>query len=268
MTYLVDAKVLVGWLGQAIAWFQERRDPIRAQAARVLHVFEAHGVARTQICRMLPEQFAIPIADFASPEKLKAHLTPALLDWIAEAFALNRAWLGGVESQPHRKVGSYKYPREFLLWLQERRRASDAWIGLTALKATDEQVGPGSEGDVVLVVSEEFAELDDEPISRYFFVDGSGPLDHYPVLRNMMGVFKCADRTRCVARGVVVPEKTCKALMDGTMLIPEAFRLVRGLWEPDWPLFPMANGKSEWVAQIRAEVAEDLAASDAAQFQS
>ena len=63
--------------------------------------------------------------------------------------------------------------------------------------------------------AEEFAELDDEGICRYYFVDGYGPLDHYPVLRNMMGVFAVADRAVCLARGALVPKKTCKALTDG-----------------------------------------------------
>ncbi|MBS1210409.1 MAG: hypothetical protein H6R19_2807 [Proteobacteria bacterium] len=77
------------------AWtrWQACRDPVRAQAARVLRAFEAHDIARTQIARLLPPEFPLPMTAFANPQSLRDKLTPTFLDWVAGLFLLEPAWL-------------------------------------------------------------------------------------------------------------------------------------------------------------------------------
>ena len=105
--WLSGIKLVFDSVGKLYRHWLERRNPIRAQAQRVLDVFAAHSVAPTQISHLLPEQFSIPMPDFASAGALKAHLTPALLDWVSEFFALNRSWLDGVSAEPHQFLCCY-----------------------------------------------------------------------------------------------------------------------------------------------------------------
>ncbi|PLK46969.1 hypothetical protein C0V76_19115 [Uliginosibacterium sp. TH139] len=80
------AKTAADLLPRAWTSWQERRDPVRAQAARVIRAFEAHDIARTQIARLLPPEFSLPMTAFANPQSLREKLTPAFLDWVANLY--------------------------------------------------------------------------------------------------------------------------------------------------------------------------------------
>jgi len=260
MITIPDIKVVADGLVRLFDWWQNHRDPIRAQAALVLKVFEAHGIARTQIGRLLPERFPIPMKDFASAEKLKEYLTPAFLDWVAELFALNRAWLDGSPVAPHQTIGTYKYPSDFRSWLNERRSGMPFQFRLLVMKPSAKVIGQTSDEGIVLTVEERFAVLDDQPLCRYFLVDGSGPLDHYPVLLNLMGLCAVADQARCLVKGYVVSRKLCDAVEEGKLLIPSGLGKSRRSWAPDALLYQPVSSESLWLEKLRADVAGDLKA--------
>ncbi len=264
MGLLSDAKVLADWLGKLFGWWKVRQDPIRAQAQRVLDVFEAHGVAKTQISRLLPEQFAIPMKDFASADKLSEYLTPALLDWVAEYFALSRSWLDGLSVDPHQTICCYKYPANFAAWLAERQTGEPFQFRLFVLKPSSKPICPNSNESIVIVLEECITYLDDLSVCRYFIFDGNGPLNHYPVIRSLMGLCVVADRTRCLVKGRVVEEKICTAIEDGHLLIPIGLSKARNSWEPDGMLFQSPADDLPWQKQLRADIAEDLAAAPSA----
>lgn len=265
MGVLSDAKVLADWLGKLFGWWKVRQDPIRAQAQRVLDVFEAHGVAQTQISRLLPEQFAIPMKDFASADKLSEHLTPAFLDWVAEYFALSRSWLDGLPGAPHQTICCYKHPADFATWLAEHRTGEPFQFRLLVLKPSIKPISPGSNENVVIVLEERITYLDDQSICRYFNFDGNGTLNHYPVIRSLMGLCVIAGRARCLVKGRVVEEKICTAIEDGHLLIPLRLSKARGAWEPDAVLFQSPTNDSPWLKQLRVDIAEDLQGSSDAQ---
>lgn len=258
MGVLSDAKVLAEWLGKLFGWWKVRQDPIRAQAQRVLDVFAAHGVARTQISRLLPQQFAIPMKDFAAADKLSEQLTPAFLDWVADYFALNRSWLDGLPVDPHQTIGCYKYPANFAAWLAKRQTEEPFQFRLFVLKPSAQPINPKSNENIVIVLEECITYLDDQSVCRYFIFDGNGPLDHYPVIRSLMGLCVVADRMRCLVKGRVVDEKTCSAIEDGHLLIPLGLGKARNGWEPNGMLFQSPADDLPWQKQLRADIAEDL----------
>lgn len=260
MGVLSDAKVLADWLGKLFGWWKVRQDPIRAQAQRVLDVFAAHGVAQTQISRLLPMQFVIPMTAFASADKLTEHLTPAFLDWVADYFALSRSWLDGIPGDPHQKICCYKHPADFAAWLAERRTEEPFQFRLFVLKPSAKPINPNSNENIVIVLEECISYLDDQSVCRYFIFDGNGPLNHYPVIRSLMGLCAVADRTRCLVKGRVIDEKICAAIEDGHLLIPLGLSKARNSWEPDGMLFQSPANDLPWQKQLRADIAEDLAA--------
>ncbi len=262
--WIPGIKLAADGLGKLYRWWIERRDPIRAQAQRMLDVFAAHGVTPTQICRVLPNQFPIPMQDFASANALKAHLTPAMLDWVADYFALNRSWLDGVPGNPHQTICCYKHPLEFANWLAERKTGEPYQFRMFVLKPSSKPISPNIDEHIVIVLEEHITFLDDQAIYRYFVFDGNGPLNHYPVIRSLMGMCTIADRKRCQVKGRVIEEKICDAIEDGQLLVPLGLRKSRKSWEPDAVLFQSPTNDSPWLRQLRADIAEDLqATSDA-----
>ena len=110
----------MGILGKAWGWLRDRLDPTRIHAERLIQAFEAYGIARQQIPRLMPAGLTMPNAAFSSPDKLKAHLTPALLNWAAEHLAIRRSWLDGVGAQPHLIEDHYKAVAGYRDWLTQR----------------------------------------------------------------------------------------------------------------------------------------------------
>jgi hypothetical protein len=100
-------------------------DPARAQAKRLIETFEAYGIARQQIPRLLPPELKLHNAAFSTPDKLKDNVTPELLDWAADHLAFSRPWLDRVADTPHLMVDHYKACSSGLTrvrWLEFIRR--------------------------------------------------------------------------------------------------------------------------------------------------
>lgn len=82
MSLVGEATGVFGLLGKAWSLLRDRLDPARAQAKRLIDTFEAYGIARQQIPRLLPPELKLPNATFSTPDKLKDKVTPELLDCV------------------------------------------------------------------------------------------------------------------------------------------------------------------------------------------
>lgn len=120
MSIVGEATGVFGLLEKAWNLLRDRLDPARAQAKRLIETFEAYGIARQQIPRLLPAELKLPNAAFSTPDKLKDKLTPELLDWTAEHLAISRSWLDHVSKTPHLIVDHYKAPSGYRDWLSKR----------------------------------------------------------------------------------------------------------------------------------------------------
>lgn len=244
------------------AWtsWQERRDPVRAQATRVLRAFESHGIARTQIVRLLPPGLALPMTAFASAQSLRGHLTPALLDWVAEFFLLERAWFDGVQkAAPHSSCrhNFYKQPGALHQWLIERigNRVLDFKVYL--LKADALPVGEDSSGPFVILLAETHCELDGEFHCRYQLLSGGAHFDHVPCVVDLIASCAVYDALNIDFCGLVLPRDKLLRLEDGAELIIEAMRYTNGYWKPEALLYG-ARGESPWVCLVRQQAIDRL----------
>jgi hypothetical protein len=120
MSIIGEAIGVFGLLGKAWGWLLDHLDPARAQAKRLIETFEAYGIARQQIARILPTELKLPNAAFSTPGKLKDHLTPELLNWAADFLVISRSWLDGVSDKPHLIEDHYKAPAGYQDWLAKR----------------------------------------------------------------------------------------------------------------------------------------------------
>jgi hypothetical protein len=72
-------------------------------AYRVIGLFEAHGIKRTQIYRILGETFP-EITPSLDAEKLQTMLNEALIRKICDLFGVRRAWLEGEDERIYEMI--------------------------------------------------------------------------------------------------------------------------------------------------------------------
>lgn len=244
MSILGDGKGMVDLLTRGWTWVQERRDPVRAQAQRMIDAFEVHGVARQQIARVLPPGLAVPPAALSTPDKLKDKITPALLDWVADYLALNRRWLDGVEARPHLHVDGYKNEGVYDDWLRKRQAvAPDVDRTLFVWTAEDSASGSTS-GPVCLVYSEDSAWLDGGSLSRYWLLSEQWPIDHGPCVASMLEVVGIARSLGIQVVGRLVPAPILRKMDAGRVFAPQAHARSGRLWHPEDLHADGVNGRS------------------------
>lgn len=247
MSFVGEATGVAGLLGKGWALLRDRLDPARAQAKRLIETFEAYGIVRQQIPRVLPPELKLPNATFSTPDKLKEKVTPELLDWAADYLAINRAWLDGVSPQPHLRVDRYKQPAGYRDWLLERQRlAPDANRSLYVWKSVGEVVGPSTTGPLCLLYGETSAGLDGTEFSRYWLLSNGWRWDHGPCVENMVAAVFVARTLGVLVMGHDIPQTLLVQLEEGKKLAPQVISQRSGGWHPDDLISPLPRTDTEW----------------------
>ena len=211
MSMVGEAASVVGLLVKGWAWLRDRSDRTGLSASRLIAAFEAHGVARQQIIRLMPRDVLqskpeVTMADFSSPEKLKLKLSPPFLDWAAEYLNVKRAWLDGLDEHPHHVVDRYKQPAAYRGWLEERRvKAPNANRWIRVWKAKGQPMGPDGAGPLCLVYEETSGGLDGMEFSRYWLLSNEWNLDHSPCVENMVAAITVARSLDILVTGRDLP---------------------------------------------------------------
>jgi hypothetical protein len=60
MSIVGETTGALGLLGKSWGWLRDRLDPARLQAQRLIEAFEAYGIARQQIPRLMPAGLPCP----------------------------------------------------------------------------------------------------------------------------------------------------------------------------------------------------------------
>jgi hypothetical protein len=268
MSLISETTGVLGLFGKGWDWLEDRLDPTRLSAKRLIVAFEAHGVARQQIIRLLPPHVLqskpeVTMADFSSPKKLKHKLSPPLLDWAAEYLNIKRAWLDGVDEPPHHVVNHYKQPAEYRKWLEDRQlKTPHAGRWISVWKAKGQSMGPGGDEPLCLVYEETTDGLDGMEFSRYWLLSDEWSLRHQPCIENMVAATIVARSLNIVITGRDVPLDKLRRVVVGKMLIPDAARYRTGGWHPEDIADPLPGQDSEWRRAIREGAQAWLALSD------
>ena len=233
-----EGKALVDLLARWRQWREERGDPARLQAERLIAAFEAYGVRRQQIARLLPESLALPSALMSSPDKLKDKVSPALLDWAADYLALNRAWFDGVDEQPHVLVDGYKDTLAHERWLRARLAAvQDVNRSLVVWKADTGPVNFSSIGPLCIVYVEDSEGLDGKEFSRHWLLSREWPLGHPPCVKCMLDLVRIARSMHIMTTGRIKPLRWLESLEQGKVFAPQVQEIAGALWYPEDTVF-------------------------------
>ena len=143
---------------------QPASNPVLEVPRRFVQLFEAHGVAPTQIPQLIPQ---LTLAQLRSPEALLPGLTETVLARTVELFQVNRKWLDGVEEVIYPPHLWYQDPQRFFEELNQLNLAGAlnpviAFGCHPKLDGTDDREQP-----LVLVLVEKLTELGGQEIHRY-----------------------------------------------------------------------------------------------------
>lgn len=246
MSIVGEATGVFELLGKSWSWLRDRLDPARAQAKRLIETFEAYGVARQQIPRILPPELKLPNAAFSTPDKLKDKVTPELLDWAAAYLAISRSWLDDVDEMPHLMANHYKAPARYRDWLANRLEvAPDVSRYLIVWKPLGQDI-PSGQGPLCLIYEEASDGLDGAEFSRYWLLSDHWILEHTPCLENLLAVIAVAGSLSVPVFGSDVPLAQLQQLEAGKRLIPNVANHVQGKWYPEDLVKPLPEKDSEW----------------------
>ena len=176
MASLFTRNTLRGLLGQPV------NTSISVVADRFLKVFHEHGVATSQIARLLPE---VRLGDLTTTERLVAVLTPELIDRVAKLFGVRSQWLEGYEDRIYEYLATDKQPQclldhlRSLLRISNWREENDTPIRILATTANLDYRKDGRH-DLAPILIEPIATLGEQKIYRYHVYQDGFCWDHFP----------------------------------------------------------------------------------------
>jgi hypothetical protein len=265
MELLALAKTAIDLLPRGWKLLKQWNDPVRAQAARVLEAFEAHGVKSQQIARLLPASIEVKTTAWTSPETLKDATTPALLKWTAGTLALNPAWLDSERVCRHVAfTAHYKHPAQLFNWLRERYQRSDktqweAGASLCVLCACDAPMTNTANGPLVLMLRETFAEVNGSERYRYTLLSEGWRLDHTPCTASLAAACAIAQHMHLPIHALTATARQLPALEEGKCFAGGVWTKAKARWHPDdFVKAPPGKG-TEWMQAVRKEARRMLA---------
>ncbi|ENM5732265.1 hypothetical protein AB7D55_004101 [Vibrio mimicus] len=140
--------------------------PNELVSTRLVRVYEAHGVHRNQIPKVIE---SLTLHDVSTDDRLLEKLTDEILVSTCHLFGINRDWLDGASDEIYPTYNFYKDPakfEEFLSVLMEKA-GSDSLDGV--LLSVD-KVDRGTES--VLILQEAIGSINDKPYYRYYLCGG------------------------------------------------------------------------------------------------
>jgi len=139
-----------------------RKSPPETVAGRFVRLFEAHGVHRNQISRLIGN--GLTLAHLQSDQALLPVLSDQLLDSAASLFAIRREWLDGASDQIYRLHDFYKQPEAFAEFIEGLRGQETGSLRGVVLSSSSDQ----HEETALMVLEEEAGAVGDQAIHRYY----------------------------------------------------------------------------------------------------
>ncbi len=241
---------------------RNRQVPLYRQAQRLLDAFQAHGVPPHQLPRLMPEAIRLKPQDVTSSDALTGQLQIAHLDWASETLALRRDWFDLETGQPHQEVRAYKQPAMLHDWLEAREEIRGGRFGSIHVLTEAPFKDPGAaHGRFLVVYAEDFAEIDDKSLCRYWYLSNGSHFEHPACVIDLLGILTIAEHFSLTSFARAVSSATLLAAEGGKLgLLPLELTNGEGWRIQDWvPVqYQSANCLSETHAAYWEKAKENL----------
>lgn len=234
-------------------------DSFRKEAQRVIDAFEAHDIPPNEVMRLLPEGLLDDPSDLGSARSLKKHLAK-VSPWTQSTLRLNPAWLKGRSSVPHQIISSYKHLTALVEFLQAREQESADMSRFTVYVFKQDVVPIElSSGPMVIILAEDFAEIDEVELTRFYYLSERLEFGHLHCLLNLMHVMAFAHHYGIRVWGRVMKPAYLARLERGEGFIPTLWRgEIHGGWYPEDILWTGLSGDPAWKETLQADLDAQL----------
>jgi hypothetical protein len=143
-------------------WLTRRNSLPETVAGRFVRLFEAHGVHRNQISRIM-SGYGISPVHLQSDQALMPALTDEILDSAASLFAIRREWLDLASEQIYPLHDFYKQPEAFVEFVEQLRGQETATLRGIVLASTSDR----HEETALVVLEQQIGAVGDRTLYRY-----------------------------------------------------------------------------------------------------
>jgi hypothetical protein len=220
---------------------KDNHGPVTVVAQRFLQLFQDHGVAISQIPRMIPQ---LTLDKLRSSEALLPSLTPDVLESAATLFGVRLSWLEGVDDRIYESYYCYKQPSLLFEDLATLSLPTNGFAMRTLSSTKKLDCRSGRRQILALVLVEKVQNLGEEEILRYRIYDNEWGWSHPPCrvqLKAMARLFFQIHK-RPVPLHQVNPE-TLQAIIDGKC-VPHIALQGCLLTNPSLEDFALSSGES------------------------
>jgi hypothetical protein len=243
-----------------VSWLQNRANPVRKQAARILQVFEAHGIERTQINRLLPKDLQLLPFQFSDADELKKAFKQEHINWLIDYFALEPTWLEGTSDEANQQIFSYKSPELLHQWLQQHKNPSQDGCNFRLhLITTDEPLITSTSHGYFAAILEVLFGDEDERQSRFYHLGQGAHFEHPPCLLHLMQILAIAYHHNVIMRRAALPPFGLRLLSLNKGLIADWLSKTKPHpLEADHEFWGHFSGNTPWLTELRQNTEDSL----------
>ncbi len=187
---------------------------------RIIALFEAHNVKRTQIYLLLGKQFP-KISPTLDAGSLKDYINGEMLEAVSKMFGVRQSWLEGEAGPIYEPLLHYKGLKKYIDFIDGlNSRNSQNYSTLFVYKSST--VSEDLYADcphVALVFAEHLIEIGDKQIYRYYPVYGTFPWTHGTARYHLSAYFNIADNTPdLIIKGFSASSKQVEEIGSGEIM--------------------------------------------------
>lgn len=203
---------------------------VHALVGRLMALFKAHGIERTQIPRFLGPEAGVTLEMLAEDEKLIRRLDDSFLDAVCTRFAVNREWLDGESETIYPVHDYYKDPEGFARFLNELKEANPdgLWYGCVYREKQPSR----SQLDTLIVIDEVIGRLGERDIVRHHLI-GNWVYSYWKSRAYLAACVGIARSSRVMLRGREAPRDWMQNHLAGRGFIRVPRAGAKGLWQPE-----------------------------------
>lgn len=223
-------------------------------AYRIIALFEAHNVKRTQIYHLLSVQFP-GVTPVIEAESLKNCLSGELIKAVSELFAVRQSWIEGEDGPIYKPLIHYKNLADYVHFIGELRASNpEDHCFLYAYKSNTKSDDLYKEyPKIALVFAEPLVEIGGKTILRYYPMYGPLPWGDSVPRYHLAAFLNVADNSpNLVVKGYSVPPLHIERLGSGE-IIPSMVK-IKKTWHPEDFGYPMGCS----IGRLNAEDWEGL----------
>jgi len=171
---------------------KDKIDPLAVVAQRFLQLFQDHGVAISQIPRLIPQ---MTLDKLRSTGALLPWLTPDVLESTAALWGVRLSWLEGVDDRVYEPMFCYKQPDLFFENLATLKLPENGFA-VRALSSTKKLNGRNDCWQpLALVLVEKVQDLGSDEINRYRVYGDGWDWSHLPCRLQLKAIARLFSET-------------------------------------------------------------------------